>query len=154
MFRPHTAFLGKDEPQWIQVNWHKRLSIIFMASGLDWMGDVNATEANFVVPNVKPSLVAGTGRVHQCSCGRGWYRRFRFHGKVDLVAPHQPAQPVGTIMSPSYSYTEGTAGGWQVYETYSSRFRPALSPLANYMVNKTATILKQSIKFRTAGSSN
>jgi dual specificity phosphatase 12 len=73
----------------------------FMASGLDWMGDVNATEGKFGCPKCETKLGSWNWSGAQCSCGSWVVPAIQIpRGKVDLVAPHQPAQPVGTIMSP------------------------------------------------------
>lgn len=73
----------------------------FMAAGLDWMGDVNAAEGKFSCPKCETKLGSWNWSGAQCSCGSWVVPAIQIpRGKVDLVAPRQPALPPGTIISP------------------------------------------------------
>jgi dual specificity phosphatase 12 len=74
---------------------------LFLASGLDWMGDVSGTEGKFCCPKCETKLGNWNWSGAQCSCGTWVVPAIQIpFGKVDVVPPHQPQLPAGTIISP------------------------------------------------------
>jgi dual specificity phosphatase 12 len=74
---------------------------LFLAKGLDWMGDLSGAEGKFSCPKCYCKLGSWHWAGAQCSCGTWVTPAVQVPlGKVDIVQPAQEGPPPGAVISP------------------------------------------------------